>query len=1077
MTNARYIFLVCGLLADLATHAQYDGSVPQVTTVTPNAAALFKVTQRPQGSYTGTTPIQIPLYQVTAGSLSVPVTLSYANGGIRVEEIASWVGLGFSISAGGRITRVMNGVPDDDITNGGMLHASLKPSGFPGNPQVSNLSDVVAGNLDMEPDMYYFDCNGISGKFFFDESGEPHIVSQQPIKIEKKMMNNVIKGWIITDQSGNKYYFGMNGEQTVNYVDYTNLLYTSALGYSIPNPSPVYISSWHLAEIKDMSSENAIKFTYVSSWSSFYTLSSAYKPISGVWGLDCSPNEGFGDEIFVTNETNEYILTKIEGGVDSIIFRSSSNRLDFSGGRKLDEVSLYARNNQFIKAHKFHYGYFSKPGESGGDNQVKRLKLSKLVEVGDVLEDSLTHTFEYIESVNLPRRDSRAVDYWGYYNGKDNNSTFMPNGKYYYLDATYQIDNLADRRAFPQFSIANTLKKIIYPTGGYREFIYEGNQVLLREDSQIGSDDSNVTFAGFSEEAVPFVNSYTPVINKTFTIDSDEGTASFTFFLHFNSIIGNMDVTVKIIRVYAVGDYEIMSFYGQEIGDWILDNGNYRIEVYQGNDTEVAVVQCHWPELHQSDNLIGRYGGAYRANNNNAGGVRVKSVSDYDPISGKTNTTSYLYNLFSDPSLTSGLLVSPVRMANIGGCDNRDCRYLKLSGQSTYPLAAQNGSYVVYSEVRTIEEGNGYADRTYTFALDGFPVGGYMYDFPITPQLDASWKRGKLQEEKVYNNDGQLLKETYYDGNGWSIDSSNGPYNENSQIGWKVVGYFQPNVVFCYRDYILTSQFTNVEIMRERIYDPVTGTFQERLTEYDYHIDNGYPLLKEEKVMLNNGTVRSTNYRYAFNAVGDFTFGLIASEQSIKNTLNARHYWQPLEIVVTETPDGGTTKVTGGAKYAFGIFAGSKIHLANLKQFTSATDYRETIFSSYDSRGNLQEKYQVGGPREVYLWGYYGTYPVAKILGSSYTTVSAWVTSSILNNPASDATLRTHLNAIRTNLNSGSVPAQVSTYTYKPLVGMTSETDAKGLIRYYEYDHFHRLNAEKDNNGNLVRSIQYHYKQ
>jgi len=1073
-----FAYLWMSFFCPLNLFSQYNGTIPQSSVLTPNAAALFKVSQRPMGSNTGTVPIGIPLYTVAAGSLQAPVTLSYFNGGIGVQEVASWSGLGWNLAAGGRITRVMRGIPDDGT--GGMLSATLKPSAFPTSSYLSVVDNVLRNAQDLEPDIFYFNFNGVSGKFYFTETGSVKMISQQPIKIEPSFSSGQITSWLITDNQGNRYYFGQG------IVDQTNLNYSSINGYGRPNYGSSFISSWHLVEMRDMNDENTISFSYTHNTGSFSTSFNSYMVISNMAGADCSSNDYMGDEISINNNTDEYYLTKIQGRNDSLILHSSTNRKDYSGGRKLDSLSLFARNNQLRKRYHLIYDYFSTSGAPtgpGNDELYKRLKLTKLSEFGTAANDSLTHVFNYIESVNLPSRSSRGIDYWGFYNGSDYNSTLMPNGSYTYGMYTFKRENLGERRAQPYYSIANTLEKITFPTGGYRQFIYEGNTALIGTDSQIRPDAIYTTYRSFNENASTFTSPSVPIINKAFTINSTDGSASISYYMSYGTWYGG--VTVRIFRVVSPGnEYEVTSFIDQISGSYTLNNGNYRMEVYRGYNTVVNAISCSWQEVTMPNTTITRYGYTHMAANMNVGGVRVKEVRDYDPLSSKTYKTKYKYYLPSDTTLTAGLLISPVRVAIAGSCGypNRDCNYIKLTAESEYPLAKEGGSFVVYPDVKTIEEGNGYSQREYSFAFDA--AAGYtsLYNFPIIPPDDASWKRGNLINEKVYNNNNQLLKHTYAEGQGWG--SSSGDLMSSSQVGVKVAGFYKSSgcdhtstgipCQGCYGQYYLSSQFAPIKKTIEKIYN-AGPTAQELTVEYDYYTSLAKPILKEQRIYLNNGSVKKINYRYAFNSVGDFVFGLTSAEQTIATALLAKNFLEPLEITTTLTPAGGSPVLTQGVKNIYDYFnVGSKIYLSKTREYSSAADYKETIFTLYDLNGNILEKYSPGEAREVYLWGYNKTYPVAKILGSDYGTIVGWVNAGILNNPSNDAALRSHLATIRSNLSN--TIAQVESYTYKSLVGMTSSTDAKGKDSYYEYDHFMRLKNVKDQDGKIIKSYQYHYK-
>jgi len=54
--------------------------------------------------------------------------------------------------------------------------------------------------------------------------------------------------------------------------------------------------------------------------------------------------------------------------------------------------------------------------------------------------------------------------------------------------------------------------------------------------------------------------------------------------------------------------------------------------------------------------------------------------------------------------------------------------------------------------------------------------------------------------------------------------------------------------------------------------------------------------------------------------------------------------------------------------------------------------------------------------------------------------------------------------------------AQMKTYTHDPVLGLTSITDESGFTQRFEYDTYGRLKLIRDDQGKIVKSYQYHYK-
>lgn len=96
--NPKHIFwkiILLWIIFSGTAYAQNVSSEMQsLLPPSPGTASLGKYLEIPVSNYTGIPQIQIPISLIKEGDISVPVTLSYHSGGIKVDEVASSSGLG-----------------------------------------------------------------------------------------------------------------------------------------------------------------------------------------------------------------------------------------------------------------------------------------------------------------------------------------------------------------------------------------------------------------------------------------------------------------------------------------------------------------------------------------------------------------------------------------------------------------------------------------------------------------------------------------------------------------------------------------------------------------------------------------------------------------------------------------------------------------------------------------------------------------------------------------------------------------------------------------------------------------------
>lgn len=783
--NSRFKLLSIFLLCSWYGYGQ-KADLMNFVPVSANAASLGKFGNVPVSYYTGVPSIEVPLYTIEQGSLKIPVNLSYHAGGIKVSEIASWVGLGWGLSAGGTITRNERGLQDDwdngYLRNGKTIDES--------SLTIVDYYNAGRGWLDLEADEFSFNFPGGSGRFTMDQQAHAFPIPHQQLKIypldvygDLFTTSSIsdIRGWKIITTDGVQYFFQAM-ETTKNIPsDYGE-------------QSIKHQNAWNLTKIVSADKADTIIFEYDDG---DYT---TQIPMSET--LKLLDNEGgtCGDGII---STPLYLAMQNFGvkRLHKIIFENGyiqffpaiDDRCDLLGDEWLDKVKVFDDHDNLIKEIQLKYGYMlgdditpaeEFPCDINYGNGT-RLMLLSVQETG-----KSPYKFDYIHDIGLPTRFSCTQDHWGFYNRPHNDlHSLIP--EQIELSPYFQIMG-TNREANVAYGKQGTLQKITYPTGGNTQFEYEAHTAELS------------TLKNFPE----FSSSYTIVPNaaRTFSVDygyNNHEIASFTI----SYLDGAQTVAFKAENfVESSGCYfKVVNTSNQDYVCSLnsiegstryfscgpLPNGTYRIMAMKeppGSGNPIGVTYSLTLQEYNSVTGLSSYALV------TIGGLRVKKITDTDPLTGNVQTKEFEY---FKGALTWGIKYSSRRKEYLCYEYNGETHmldsytigsYYVLSGNSNYPMSNTQGAPVGYRSVimrdfyikpDQTKVDNGYTKFNYTTSFN-YPDEGFSssykagvifnqtpyetpsmpysdnttslinYQFPYAPPCNNDWKRGLLTSKIMY---------------------------------------------------------------------------------------------------------------------------------------------------------------------------------------------------------------------------------------------------------------------------------------------------------------------------------------
>ncbi len=1121
--KTRSLILACLFLISKHVLSQ---DLPEIVPPSPEATSLSKFVEVPVSHYTGLPNISVPFYTIDLDGLQIPISLSYHARGIRVEELAPRVGLGWALNYGGMISRQTRGKLDDKLntdTKGYLTQNYYDTFETNESTRISVYNDDVNNKADLVPDQFLFNFLGYSGKFIFDQKTKlPLLQDYADFKIEPIFTNatnyTLIKAWVITNENGFKFYFGQyNGSAIIANLDDTEASFAYTTNNGLINlgnpPLSTHYNSWQLVAIESPTG-NKIEFDYEIESTQFYRRSYDQKEDSG---------GGFNVASYFSRiRSKEYKIKEITFNKGSITFiKDTVEREDVNFGYSLKEIEVKdLKTNTVVKYRlNYSYAYDNNPSNTNpflllyDSKAKKRLFLNNVEKISRLGTIQPYYSFDYIDIQDLPNRFSNSQDVWGYYNGKSNGEflTFFDYG-----------NEITDRTVDTLLAQKGLLNKITLPTGGTTEFEFEANKAYVPTYfKDLFFKTINPTYAK-SKAMLKGPDFY--IGNKTYE-------APFTIE---NDVFGNIKTTVQFM-----GDYGTCSttqplttckyrvtiqgvssssyhqiFMGTNNNFVALPPGDYKIVVEQltgiddPNDFINAFsVILSWKESLDDTKAI------------YSGGNRIKKTILNSADNGVIEKS---YEYLTDLNESSGLVFSLPSYYFIKAIVSGVPGLVSKGARPGSPLTYEQGNHAGYSHVTEYINGNTVGDggkNEYSFTL--IPDMGDFYVFPYNISMDNEWMRGKLLTSKAYKktvsgyevvNEVENIYKYANTATPYSITNPPLPPQSYMLYSKDNLQFHIPLIRFKLNETNpVASDHNGYKVYNlsggtQHLYSSKTTSYYNSLpvvteTEYYYDYINHYQP-NQSVATTSDGESIITKTFYPDDVTTTSALGadvLTSSEKAAIDKLKSGVQHRIAEAVQTESykdenkngvADAGELLSRQRTNYrdwdsSLGLPTNTDIILPEYVQtaLESNTLENRIQFQSYYSNGNVKEVKKTDGTTIVYIWGYEQQYPIAKIEHATYSQVSGQVSNLQSKSNLDDDTcldsgscdeknLRTALTTLR-----NSVPnAMVTTYTYDPLVGVTSVTDPKGYTMYYLYDEFNRLKQVKDDAGYVLSENTYYYK-
>ena len=979
------LFLCCTIGAAVPGYGQQT-----ITPPSPEAAAMIRSINIPVGHYTGTVDVNIPLYTIKTRDFEIPIQLQYHTTGIKVQDCATWVGLGWRLTAGGSVVHIIRGNSRDDAEFGYANWGTVVNNASWALNEFNRIS-----SYDCEPDNCFFEYPGNSGQFTTNSQNKIFTIPYQNIDIQLTQDAPLSSQYYkITDGSGNQYIY-----EAYEQIDQTQ-------GAT---------QTWYLTKMRSQQGEE-VTFTYESgtpysyySEYDYHRIMRAYLDAKGE--VQTSVEQEINKNIQSTIE-NPIYLKSINWNTGKVEFVSDEQRPEGNFGRKLNEIKIYNNDYGYIKSVYLSYGQFSN----------RALQLCKVEEGNTQTNDrELVCWFSYNTDQNLPERSSMDFDHWGYYNG--------PNSHHGHTFPSYtvklkKIDG-ADRSPFWPYTSANILTSIHYKNGGKQEFKYEPNDRL----SGTITNQYNQIWGGVRIKQIKLYEnaSSSPVITR-YEYTNEAGLSSGTTYsntMAYTSIDTNHPLRNLpfLFRLTCRSMTNICDLNGAAVGyqqvKEIQPNGSYSIYHYTSftdhNDTPAT------------KGTPGDTGLVNTGSNNNDGINSFRTSSAYQ----------------------RGLLLKQEAFAADGTLLSRQLFHYKQDSairDSVKGFAIDSSEYNIF-DGNSDKEVSTYELISQPVLLDSIITEKTAYNLYSLTQYE--YDSATLVLRKKIEEGPDAIKYTVKYLYPQDLSSINGT-SESARALLAMPNrhiYESPIEILHYKgDSLVQGEIRTYKLLIHNSADSAILPADIRILQLSQPID------KASYQDIDYSNDLTCDPRYEIKTI-------YANYDSKNNMINSRDnygtstsyiygYNQSLPIAVVQNAIAEQTDQTT-------LLSGEIYHTSfedtdgpNIRTISTAKTGQKAYYGPYTL--------QLSGTHRITYW--------------ESTTGTIWdKIETIASGAITIGASGKYIDEIRICPQD----AQMTTYTYLPGIGITSQTDVNGNTTYYEYDSLGRLVTIKDNERHLLKKYEY----